>query len=220
MLPVLAIAASTPGGWWRPPALLLALLGFAIGTRWMCIHQLQDVENDRLAGVRTLAAAVPEMMVAASCSKNFAVYRERVGCAMILGATPEAADLAKENMKALARANWSMPPDHGAAVVRTVLETPELRADWEAELEAMRARMLELRSALAESLRARTNSDEYDFIARHRGMFSLIGASPEQIEALREEHAIYAIGDSRINIAGLNAGAIEKLTGALVAVGV
>jgi aromatic-amino-acid transaminase len=170
-------------------------------------------------GVRILAAAVPEMLVAASCSKNFALYRERVGCAMILAATPEAADLTRENMKALARVNHSMPPDHGAAIVRMVLEDPALRADWMAELEAMRTRMQELRKALAEALRARTNSDAYDFIIRHRGMFSLLGATPEQVARLREEYGVYMIGDSRVNIAGLSRANVDRLTEALVAAG-
>ncbi len=170
-------------------------------------------------GVRILAAAVPEMLVAASCSKNFALYRERVGCAMILAATPEAADLTKENMKALARVNHSMPPDHGAAIVRMVLEDPALRADWMAELDAMRTRMQELRKALAEALRARTNSDAYDFITRHRGMFSLLGGTPEQVARLRENHGVYMVGDSRVNIAGLSRANVDRLTEALVAEG-
>ncbi|MGF1659320.1 MAG: aromatic amino acid transaminase [Rubrimonas sp.] len=170
-------------------------------------------------GVRILAASVPEMLVAASCSKNFAVYRERVGCAMALAASPEAADLAKANMGLLARVNWSMPPDHGAAAVAMILNDPELRTDWAAELESMRLRMLTLRTGLADALRARTNSDGYDFLARHRGMFSLLGATPEQVETLREAHGVYMIGDSRINIAGLNAAGIDRLTQALIAVG-
>ncbi len=165
--------------------------------------------------VRTLAAAVPELLVAASCSKNFALYRDRVGCAMALAATPEAAALTKDNLKSLARANWSMPPDHGAAVVRTVLTDPALRADWEAEIEAMRARMLAVRAKLAETLRRRTNSDRFDFIARHRGMFSLTGISAEEIERVREAHGVYIVGDSRINIAGLNDETVATLADAL-----
>jgi aromatic-amino-acid transaminase len=165
--------------------------------------------------VRTLAAAVPELLVAASCSKNFALYRDRVGCAMALSATPKATGLVKDNLKGLARTNWSMPPDHGAAVVRTVLTDPELRADWEAEIDSMRERMLEVRRTLAEALRQRTNSDRFDFIARHRGMFSLTGISPEEIERVRAEHGVYIVGDSRINIAGLNAESVATLAAAL-----
>ena len=170
-------------------------------------------------GVRIMAAAVPEMLVASSCSKNFALYRERVGCAMVLAATPEAAGLAKENLKTVARVTNSMPPDHGAAIVRTILEDPELRADWQAELEEMRQRMLGVRTALAEALRSRTNSDAFDFIADHRGMFSLLGIPREQVARMREEKAVYAVGDSRINNAGLNTATIETLVEALAATG-
>jgi aromatic-amino-acid transaminase len=167
------------------------------------------------AGVRLMAAQVPEMLLAASCSKNFALYRDRVGCAMVLAATPEAAGIAKETLKSVARTNHSMPPDHGAAVVRTILTDPELRADWQAELESMRQRMLDVRVKLAEALRARTNSGDFDFIAEHRGMFSRLGLSREVVETMRENHGVYAVGDSRINIAGLNQQSIEVLVRAM-----
>ncbi|PIY74760.1 MAG: aromatic amino acid aminotransferase [Rhodobacterales bacterium CG_4_10_14_0_8_um_filter_70_9] len=170
------------------------------------------------AGLRLMAADVPEMLIAVSCSKNFALYRDRVGCAIALAATPEAAALTKENMKTLARVTYSMPPDHGAAVVRTILSDPALKADWIAELEAMRLRMLGLRRDLAEALRARTNSDAYDFIERHRGMFSLLGTAPDKVEALRDAHGVYLVGDSRANIAGLNRDTIATLVDALAAV--
>jgi aromatic-amino-acid transaminase len=170
------------------------------------------------AGVRLLAAAVPEMLIAVSCSKNFAVYRDRVGAAIVLGATAAEADAAKENLKLLARVNFSMPPDHGAAAVRIILTDPALRADWAAELEAMRLRMLELRTGLAEALRARTNSDRFDFVARHRGMFSLLGVTEAQVARLRDDHAIYMVSDSRINVAGLNRANIATLAEALAAV--
>jgi aromatic-amino-acid transaminase len=167
------------------------------------------------AGVRLMAAQVPEMLLAASCSKNFALYRDRVGCAMVLAATPESAGIAKETLKSVARTNHSMPPDHGAAVVRTILTDPELRADWQAELESMRQRMLDVRVKLAEALRARTNSGDFDFIAEHRGMFSRLGLSREVVETMRENYGVYAVGDSRINIAGLNQQSIETLVRAM-----
>lgn len=171
------------------------------------------------AGVRAMAARVPELLIAASCSKNFALYRDRTGCAMVLSETPTAAKAVEANLKTLMRISISMPPDHGAAVVRTILTDPGLRAEWEAELTAMRTRMLSLREALAESLRARTNSDRFDFIARHRGMFSLMGASPEQVGELREAHGIYLIGDSRMNVAGLKEDRIDEVAAAFAAVG-
>ena len=171
------------------------------------------------AGVRILAAAVPEMLVASSCSKNFAIYRDRVGCAMVLTESAERATVAKETLKGVARVANSMPPDHGAAVVRMILEDPALRADWQAELEEMRLRMLDVRTRLAEALRTRTNSDAFDFVAGHRGMFSLLGISPEQVAAMREARGVYMVGDSRINIAGLNAESIDMLVDALVSTG-
>jgi aromatic-amino-acid transaminase len=173
-----------------------------------------------VAGLRAMAARVPEMLIAASCSKNFGLYRDRVGVALALSRTPEEAARTRANLAALNRLNYSFPPDHGAKVVEIILGDPELRADWEAELEAMRTGMLELRAGLAEALRRATNSDRFDFVADHRGMFSLIGASPEQVARLRAEHGVYMVGDSRINIAGLPSKGLDRLAAAIAAVGV
>ncbi len=172
-----------------------------------------------VAGLRHMAAAVPEMLLAASCSKNFGVYRDRVGAAFVLSETPQVAEIALSNLGSLNRLNYSFPPDHGAKVVSLILGDPELKADWMAELEEMRLGMLELRKGLADALRRETNSDRFDFVAGHRGMFSRLGLSPAQVAALRDEHGVYMVGDSRINIAGLPANGLEKLAKAMVAVG-
>lgn len=169
-------------------------------------------------GLRILAANVPEMVVAASCSKNFAVYRDRVGAAMLMARDSAQADIAASNMLAAARALYSMPPDHGAAAVRIVLEDPALRADWEAELDEMRLRMLRLRREFADALRRISNSDRFDFIAEHRGMFSRLGLTGSQVERLRDEHAVYMVGDSRINVAGLPENGLEELARTIVSV--
>ena len=169
-------------------------------------------------GLRLLAAEVPEMVVASSCSKNFAVYRDRVGAAMIMARTAAQADIAMGQMLAAARALYSMPPDHGAAAVRIVLEDPALRAEWQAELEEMRQRMLRLRVGLAEALRRQSNSDRFDFVAHHRGMFSRLGLTEAQVERLRDEHAVYMVGDSRINVAGLPDDGLDELAKAIVSV--
>ncbi|TIR42468.1 MAG: aminotransferase class I/II-fold pyridoxal phosphate-dependent enzyme, partial [Mesorhizobium sp.] len=153
------------------------------------------------AGLRLLAGKVPEMVVASSCSKNFAVYRDRVGAAMIMAKDGAQADVAMSQMLAAARALYSMPPDHGAAAVRMVLEDADLKKVWETELEEMRLRMLRLRVAFAEALRRQSNSDRFDFVASHRGMFSRLGLTETQVERLRTEHAVYMVGDSRINVA-------------------
>ncbi|RWA76869.1 amino acid aminotransferase [Mesorhizobium sp.] len=170
------------------------------------------------AGLRLLAGKVPEMVVASSCSKNFAVYRDRVGAAMIMAKDGAQADVATSQMLAAARALYSMPPDHGAAAVRMVLEDADLKKDWETELEEMRLRMLRLRVAFAEALRRQSNSDRFDFVASHRGMFSRLGLTEAQVERLRTEHAVYMVGDSRINVAGLPEDGMDDLAKAIVSV--
>ncbi|MGH8721469.1 MAG: aminotransferase class I/II-fold pyridoxal phosphate-dependent enzyme, partial [Burkholderiales bacterium] len=175
------------------------------------------LEEDAL-GVRRLAARVPQMVVAASCSKNFGLYRDRVGCAFVLGASPERADVMLGQLLGVARANYSSPPAHGAAIVGTILDDAIRRAEWRAELDDMRAHMQGLRAMLAASLRSRSNGERFDFLARHRGMFSLIGASPEQVERLRDEHAVHMVGSGRINIAGLPDAEVDRFAEALIAV--
>ncbi|MFT3973963.1 MAG: amino acid aminotransferase [Amaricoccus sp.] len=170
------------------------------------------------AGVRHMAAAVPEMLLAVSCSKNFGLYRDRVGAAFALSETPERAAITKANMASLSRLNFSFPPDHGAKVVAIILGDPGLKADWQAELEAMRSGMLELRKGLADELRRATNSDRFDFVGVHRGMFSRLGLGPAQVVKLREDFGIYAVGDSRINIAGLPAQGLARLAAAIASV--
>lgn len=169
-------------------------------------------------GLRLVASKVPEMVVASSCSKNFAVYRDRVGAAMIMARDGAQADVAMSQMLSAARAIYSMPPDHGAAAVRIVLEDAALRADWEAELEEMRLRMLRLRVAFADALRRQSNSDRFDFVASHRGMFSRLGLTEAQVERLRVEHGVYMVGDSRINVAGLPEDGMDLLAKAIVSV--
>ena len=167
-------------------------------------------------GVRALAAAVPELVIATSCSKNFGLYRERVGAAILVAETESLADLAKRNAMSVARGSYSMPPDHGAAVVRTILEDDSLRGRWVSELDTMRNRMLDTRRELVTVLRDVTGSDRYDFIGRHSGMFSRLGMPGAQIERMREEHGIYIVGDSRINVAGFRTGQAELFARALV----
>ncbi|MCP4318126.1 MAG: aspartate/tyrosine/aromatic aminotransferase [Hyphomicrobiales bacterium] len=177
-----------------------------------------DGLQEDAAGLRLLAASVPEMVVAASCSKNFAVYRERVGAAMLVGANSEEADTAFSQLLSVTRSIYSMPPDHGAAIVRIALQDPELKADWMAELESMRTRMVGLRQDFAAALRKASNSSRFDFIANQKGMFSRLGLSPDQVGTLRNEHGIYMIGDSRINIAGLPGDGLDDLARAIVSV--
>jgi len=179
-----------------------------------------DGLQEDAAGTRLVASSLPEALIAASCSKNFGIYRERTGVLMAVSKTAAAQPVTQGNLAYLNRQNFSFPPDHGARLVTMILNDPGLRADWMAELEEVRGSMLGLRQMLADELRQRTNSDRFDFIARHRGMFSRIGASPEQVEAMRVRNGIYMVGDSRLNIAGLNAATVPILAAAIVDAGV
>jgi aspartate aminotransferase len=169
---------------------------------------------DALA-TRKIAAAFPNVLIAASCSKNFGIYRERTGILIALGGDMA---ITQGNLNYLNRQNFSFPPDHGARLVTMILQDDALRADWMAELEEVRLTMLSLRQSLAEAMRRETNSNRFDFIATHRGMFSRLGLTPEQVDRLRIESGIYMVGDSRINIAGLNSHTMPVLAAAIARV--
>ncbi|MBF9036780.1 aminotransferase class I/II-fold pyridoxal phosphate-dependent enzyme [Rhodobacterales bacterium HKCCE2091] len=170
------------------------------------------------APTRAVVSACPEAIVAASCSKNFGVYKERAGIVMAVDRDASRRAVTQGNLNALNRLTYSFAPDHGARLVSTVLSDEALRADWQAELEDVREGMLGLRQALADALRQETNSDRFDFLARHRGMFSMLGLSPDEVKSLREDHGIYIIGDSRMNIAGLNSETVPILAKAVAEV--
>ncbi|MCF2871765.1 aspartate/tyrosine/aromatic aminotransferase [Octadecabacter sp. G9-8] len=172
------------------------------------------------AATRAIASAFDNVLIAASCSKNFGVYRERTGILMAVAKDEAERDIAQQNLNYLNRQNYSFPPDHGARVVTMILTDPELRADWEAELEEIRIGMLGLRKQLASELRRLSNSDRFDFLAEHRGMFSRLGTSPENVEKLRADYGIYMAGDSRMNIAGLNEDTIPVLAKAIIDAGI
>ncbi|MFO8127236.1 aromatic amino acid transaminase [Yoonia sp.] len=169
---------------------------------------------------RQIASSFENCLIAASCSKNFGIYRERTGILMAVAKDTDQQALTQQNLAFLNRQNYSFPPDHGARVVTTILQDPELRADWEEELEETRNGMLALRQQLADELKRLTNSDRFDFLAEHRGMFSRLGTTPEIVETLRADHGIYLVGDSRMNIAGLNAQTVPVLAKAIVDAGV
>jgi aromatic-amino-acid transaminase len=167
-------------------------------------------------GVRAVLAAVPEALVAYSCDKNFGLYRDRVGAFYIMTAEPGEMASALSNAHALARANWSMPPDHGAAAVRIVLEDPGMTAQWQDELDTMRARMRQVRARLAEVGTA--GSVDLRPVGNQNGLFSVLKLTPEQIQRLRSDHGIYMAGSGRINAAGLTMGNIGAFVAALAAV--
>jgi aromatic-amino-acid transaminase len=171
-------------------------------------------------GTRLLASKFPEMFIAASCSKNFGIYRERCGLILAISETAETNTITQGNLSYVNRQNFSFPPDHGARLVTMVLTDPELRADWAAELEAVRLGMLKARQGLADALRAECGSDRFGFLADHRGMFSRVGATEAQVDQLREEHGIYMVFDSRLNIAGVTEDKIDTIAKAIIAVGI
>ncbi len=172
------------------------------------------------AATRKVAAAVPECLIAASCSKNFGIYRERTGLLMAVAADTGARPLNQGTLAFLNRQNFSFPPDHGARLVTMILNDDALRADWMAELEEVRNTMLGLRAQLAAELQRLSGSDRFGFLAQHRGMFSLLGTSAEKVAELRDKHGIYMVGDSRMNIAGLNARTVPILARAIIDVGI
>lgn len=177
-----------------------------------------DGLEEDAAAVRMLASRVPEMAIASSCSKNFSIYRDRVGTAILVGRDKAEADTAFSQLLAVARGMYSMPPDHAAAAVTILMRDEKLFSDWKDELEAVRLRMLRLRKAFADALRRKSNSDRFDFLAEHRGMFSRLGITAEQVNRLREEYGVYIVGDGRINVAGLPEDRLDDLAAAVVAV--
>ena len=179
-----------------------------------------DGLEEDAAATRLIAASLPETIIAASCSKNFGIYRERTGLLMAISQDVSKQLVTQGTLAYLNRQNFSFPPDHGARLVTIVLNDPALCADWKAELEQVRLGMLDLRQSLATELQSRAGSDRFSFLAHHRGMFSRLGTTPEMVERLRVEHAIYMVGDSRMNIAGLNATSVPILAQAIVDVGI
>lgn len=179
-----------------------------------------DGLDEDAAATRLIASSVPETLIAASCSKNFGVYRERTGILMAVSQDAGLNKLTQGTLNYLNRQNYSFPPDHGARVVSTILHDPQLRADWAAELEDVRLSMLGLREQLAGELQRLSGSDRFAFLGQHRGMFSRLGTSPEMVERLRAEHAIYMVGDSRMNIAGLNSTTVPILARAIIDTGI
>ena len=169
-------------------------------------------------GLQYMANQVEEMLITTSCSKNFGLYRERTGAAIVIGQSALAAQNAKGKLMTLARATYTMPPDHGAALVKTVLQDQALTTLWKQELREMQQRLLNLRQTLCNELRNQHNTSQFDFIESHKGMFTVLGFSPEQMGTLREEYGIYGVGDGRINIAGLTEKDIPYVADAIVKV--
>jgi aspartate aminotransferase/aromatic-amino-acid transaminase len=170
----------------------------------------QSLDRD-MDGVRAFLEEAGEAMVAYSCSKSFGLYRERTGCFLLLGETPEGIAAATTHVADNGRATWSMPPAHGAGIVATILGDAGLRAEWEAELNAMRTRMKGLRADLSDALVAATGSNALAALKSQNGMFSQLPVTAAQTVELCDKHGVYMPASGRINIAGLNPNDIPKL---------
>jgi aspartate/tyrosine/aromatic aminotransferase len=169
-------------------------------------------------GVRYLAARVPEMVVSTSCSKNFGLYRDRVGTLSMLARDAASCAIVNSQVNAFVRTLYSVPPDHGAAVVSIILNDPELRAEWVVELNEMRARIKNMAALLEDTLRTKAPDHDFSHLTRSNGMFCFLGITPAQVERLKKDFGVYMVGSSRINIAGITANNVEYLASSIAAV--
>ncbi|WDR34643.1 aspartate/tyrosine/aromatic aminotransferase [Pseudomonas serboccidentalis] len=164
---------------------------------------------------RLFAAEVPELLITSSCSKNFGLYRDRTGALIVCAKTADKLIDIRSQLANIARNLWSTPPDHGAAVVATILADPELKSRWADEVEAMRLRIAQLRSGLVEALEPHGLRERFAHIGVQRGMFSYTGLSPEQVKQLREHHSVYMVSSGRANVAGIDATRLALLADAI-----
>ncbi|MDF0535848.1 aspartate/tyrosine/aromatic aminotransferase [Shewanella yunxiaonensis] len=169
-------------------------------------------------GVRKMAAAVDAMLLCASCSKNFGLYRERIGACAVVTKDSVKADIALSVMLHVIRAIYSMPPAHGAALVETILGSAELTQQWHEELAVMRDRINGNRAMLVDKIKAAGVNRDFSFIARQKGMFSFLGITPEQVELLKRDYAIYMVGSSRISVAGITEENVDYLANSIAAI--
>lgn len=191
------------------PLLDFAYQGFAAG-----------VEDDAM-WLRRLTEQLPETIVASSFSKNFGLYNERTGALTLFAESPKVSAAVLSQIKQVVRANYSNPPNHGAAVVTTVLSDADLRQTWRAELSQMRLRIQSMRQRFTAGLDARgvrLHADGNGFIAEQNGMFSYSGLTTPQVHALRDRFAVYAMDSGRINVAGMTESNIDPLCDAVAAV--
>lgn len=167
---------------------------------------------------RLFASQVPELLITSSCSKNFGLYRDRTGALIVCANSADKLTDIRSQLANIARNLWSTPPDHGAAVVATILADPELKARWADEVEAMRLRIAQLRSGLVEALEPHGLRERFAHIGVQRGMFSYTGLSPEQVKHLRERHSVYMVSSGRANVAGIDATRLTSLADAIASV--
>lgn len=177
----------------------------------------QGLEEDAF-GVRLLAEMLPEVIICSSCSKNFGLYRERIGACSIVSESPRIADNVFGLLQNTVRGIYSMPPAHGAAIVNTILSSSELTAQWHQELAQMRNRINGLRKDISTKLAEKGSPSDFGFIQNQNGMFSFLGISPEQVECLKTEYSIYMVDSSRMNVAGISQHNIDYFAESVVEV--
>lgn len=174
----------------------------------------EGVEADAF-GARLVAETLPEALIAISCSKNFGLYRERVGALIVVSRDGTQLEAAMSHLRAISRGIYSMPPDHGAAVVARILQDASLAELWRSELSQMQSRMRSLRVDLTDALGRACPGRDFSAIAKQQGMFSLLNLSPGAVEHLRRQHHIYMPANGRINVAGLDPHSIAILSAAI-----
>lgn len=176
-----------------------------------------DLETDAF-GMRLMVESVPEVIIAASCSKNFGLYRERVGLAVMITNNSAQTPIVQSQIQAIARGIYSMPPSYGGALVDIILHDDALKASWVAEVDQMRNRMRDLRALLVSKMAENGAPKDFSFVNDQKGMFSFLCITPEQVKAVRAEHSVYFVDSSRVNIAGINLTNVDALSKALVSV--
>jgi aromatic-amino-acid transaminase len=170
------------------------------------------------AALQALLEAEVSFFCASSFSKSFSLYGERCGALSVVCPDAAQAALVLGQLKATIRKNYSSPPTHGGQIVATVLQTPALMAQWQAELDTMRQRMLAMRQSLHRTLRQERPQHNFDYFVQQRGMFSYTGLSPAQVQQLREDHAVYLVHSGRMCVAGLNASNVQATARAIAQV--
>ncbi len=169
-------------------------------------------------GVRAMFDRVPEMIVAASCSKNFGLYRERAGALTFVSSTADTTAIVSSQALNIVRTMYSLPPDHGGAAVTIILNDTDLRNEWLAELNEMRKRMKEMRSMIIARLGKTAPDRDFSHIERANGMFCYLGFSPEQVARLKQKYGIYLVDSGRINVCGITGDNVEYLCASIAAV--
>jgi len=177
---------------------------------------VEDLDRDAYP-IRLMAERVPEMMVASSCSKNFGLYRDRVGALSLLAADSATRDIVSSQVNNLVRTIYSVPPDHGAAVVSLILHDDELRSAWVGELAEMRERLIDMRVLLHDALAEKVPDHDFSHLMRATGMFCFLGVTAEQVARLKKDFGIYMVDSSRINVAGITPANVDYLADSIAA---